>query len=199
MGELYPPPEPEVQWQFIPIMEKFMTFASNEIQRELVWLLDARYRLNPEEYRPAGACPNSAPQISVLGDQDMYGVTLSWGKVEATSTLSASEAEKILRQDSRHLIDRALHARFRNDSYIRRPLLIGQEMVGLIQGVLVTPLSSSKLCFEPLLIFPWKSHHEFCCANNAVIKDARRVNNMISAGILKVVSFPSGTLVTSSS
>ena len=95
-----------------------------------------------------------ADGLCVLGDQDMHVVTISWEKVEVTSTLGGSEAEKILRQDSRHPIDRALHARFRHGSYIRRPLLIEQEMVGLIQAVLVTPLSSSKFCFEPLLIFP---------------------------------------------
>lgn len=146
-----------------------MNSTKHEIQRELMWLLDARYLLNPHEFRPAGAKPKTTPAITVRRDIFRYFVTLTWDKVEATSTLVSSEAEELLLNESRRIIDRALQSRFRNQSYVRRPLLIEIEKVVNAQAVLVTPIGSSKLACEPLNVFPWQSNHEFCCTGSEMI------------------------------
>lgn len=172
-----------------------MSLTSHEIQRELTWLLDARYKLNPYEFRPDAACPKTLPSISVLRKADSYVVTLRWEFTEAVSSISASEAKELLRQQSRQLIDRALRSHFGDSQYIRRPLFDELEISEHPQAVLVTPLSTSQLGCEPLMVFPWQSANEFCCADSNIINDAIRFNKIILAGTAQVLSFPAGTIV----
>ncbi len=174
-----------------------MSLTSHEIQRELAWLMDARYKLNPGEFRPDDVCPKTSPRITVMWQNDSYVVTLTWEFTEAVSSISASDAKELLIQQSQPLIDHALHAHFGDRQYIRRPLYVEQEMSAHSPAVLVTPLSTRKLHFQPLKIFSWKNAHEFCCAESSVIEEATRLNEMIFAGNAYLTSFPGGTLVAS--
>ena len=170
------------QLKLATTLETDMTLTSHEIQRELTWLIDARYKLNPGEFRPNGACPKTLPKISVMRETDRYVVTLKWEFTEAESSISASEAKELLMQQSQPLIDRALNVHFGDRQYIRRPLYVEQEMSVHSPAVLVTPLSTRKLHCQPLRIFSWKNVHEFCCTNIIVIEEATRFNKMIFAG-----------------
>jgi hypothetical protein len=183
------------QLKLATTLETDMPLTSHEIQRELTWLFDARYKLNPCEFRPDGACPKTLPRISVLREADSYVVTLTWEFTEAVSSISASEAKELLRQQSRQLIDRALRSHFGDRQYIRRPLFDELEISEHPQAVIVTPLSTSQLGCELLMVFPWQSENEFCCADSNVIEGATRLNKMISAGTAQFLSFPACTLV----
>ena len=171
-----------------------MPLTSIEKQLELTWLIDALYKLNPSEFRPDGVSLEGLPKVMITSEECFYKVTLTWDSAEVVLSISASEANELLRQQSPQLIDRVLHTHYHAKQFIRRPLFVELEKSPHIQAVLVTVISSSKLRCEPLMIFPWQSYQEFSCANSNVIKDAIRHNKMILAGRAQVMSFTAGTL-----
>ena len=158
------------------------------IQRELTWLMDAIYKLSPEEFRPDAASATVHPKIYVLKIDGGYAVTFVWDGVDTEFTIPTDKALDMLRQKSRPLIDAALQATHQGKPYIRRPLLIELQMALQPQAVLISPLHTGKLRCEPLLHFPWRSEHEFSCANDRDVEDARRVNRMIVEG--NAVAYP---------
>jgi hypothetical protein len=171
-----------------------MSLTSLEKQRELTWLIDALYKLNPSEFRPDGVSLESLPKVMITSEECSYKVTLTWDSAEVVLSISASEANELLRRQSPQLIDRVLHTHYHAKQFIRRPLFVELEKSPHIQAVLVTVISSSKLRCEPLMIFPWQSYHEFSCANSNVIEDAIQHNKMILASKVQVNIFPVGTL-----
>jgi|TARA_B110000208_G_C11701769_1_gene406117 hypothetical protein len=165
-----------------------MHHDSIHIQRELTWLMDAIYKLSPEEFRPNAASATVHPKIYVLKIDGGYAATFVWNGVDTELTIPTDKALDMLRQKSRPLIDAALQATHQGKPYIRRPLLIELQMTLQPQAVLISPLHTGKLRCEPLLHFPWRSEHEFSCANDRDVEDARRVNRMIVEG--NAVAYP---------
>jgi hypothetical protein len=166
-----------------------MHLHSIHIQRELTWLLDAIYKLSPEEFRPDGTSNTVHPKISVLKIGEGYAVSFVWDGAEAEFTIPDDKAMEMLRQKSRPLIDITLSAIHKEKSYVRRPLLIELQMVLELQGVHISKLRNGKLRCKPLLRFPWRSEHEFSCANDRDVKDALRINRMIMEGTVVASPF----------
>ena len=159
------------------------------IQRELTWLMDAIYKLSPAEFRPDAASATVHPKIYVLKIDGGYAVTFVWDGVDTEFTIPTDKALDMLRQKSRPLIDAALQATHQGKPYIRRPFLIELQMALQPQAVLISKLRNGKLRCEPLLCFPWRNEHEFSCANDRDVEDARRINGMIVEGKALVSPF----------
>ena len=160
-----------------------MQLHSMQIQRELTWLLDALYKFSPEEFRPDGASATVHPKISVLKIDQGYAVTFVWDGADTEFIIPTDKALEMLRRRSRFLIDMTLQAKYKGKPYIRRPLLTELKKDVKFEGVLVSSLGEGKIKCQPMRHFPWHSEHEFSCANDRDVDDARRFNRMIIEGI----------------
>jgi len=166
-----------------------MQHHSIQIQRELTWLFDAIYKLSPEEFRPNEASATVQPKISVLKIDHGYAVTFVWDGADTEFIIPTDKALEMLRRRSHFLIDVALQAKYQGKPYIRRPLLTELKKGGKFEGVLVSSLGKEKILCQPIRHFPWNSEHEFSCANDRDIDDARRINRMIIEGTAVALPF----------
>lgn len=56
------------------------------------------------------------------------------------------------------------------------------------------PIGRTKIRCEPVIHFPWRSVHEFACADSRDVEEARRINKMIVEGKASVLPSPFGSI-----